>query len=96
MHRTVPIKRLDKVLNTDRGLLPEEIDARLKQYGHNDIMEVSSSAWLPLLLDTARDPMLWFLLATAVLFMFLGDWTEAVTLLVAAIPLIGMDLYLHR
>jgi len=96
MHRSVPIARLGNVLNTERGLQREEVNARRNQYGQNDIVEVSTAGWLLLLRDTARDPMLWFLLGTAVLFLFLGDRVEAITLLVAIIPLIGMDLYLHR
>lgn len=96
MHRTVPIVRLDDILNSERGLTQEEVDARLKQYGRNDIVEAPASNRWTLLLDTARDPMLWFLLGMAVLFIFLGDTIEAAILFVAVIPLIGMDLYLHR
>ena len=96
MHRTVPIVRLDDILNSERGLTQEEVDARLKQYGRNDIVEAPASNRWTLLLDTARDPMLWFLLGMAILFIFLGDTIEAAILFVAVIPLIGMDLYLHR
>lgn len=96
MYRAVPIERIGSVLNSRRGLLSAEVHTRLKQYGSNNIAEVPPSTWLTLLRDTASDPMLWFLLATAVLFLFLGDTTEAITMLVAIIPLIGMDLYLHR
>lgn len=39
MHRTVPIVRLDDILNSERGLTQEEVDARLNQYGRNDIVE---------------------------------------------------------
>lgn len=96
MHRTVPLNRLDEVLNNERGLTQAQVDARRIQYGANDIIEVATTGWFVLWWDTARDPMLWFLLATAVLFFFLGNNTEAVILLVAILPLIGMDLYLHR
>jgi len=96
MHRFVPLVRLADVVNSERGLTQAEVTARLSQYGRNDIVEVITSGWVPLLRDTARDPMLWFLFGTAVLFLFLGDRVEAITLLVAIIPLIGMDLYLHR
>jgi Ca2+-transporting ATPase len=96
MHRTVPIARLDDILNSERSLTQEEVDARLNQYGRNDIVEVPTSSRWALLLDTAKDPMLWFLLGIATLFIFLGDRVEAAILFVAAVPLIGMDLYLHR
>jgi len=96
MHRNVPIDRLADVLNSERGLQQEEATARLKQYGHNDIAEASTSTWLTLLYDTARDPMLWFLLGTSILFIFLGDKIEALVMLAAVIPFVGMDMYLHR
>jgi len=32
---------------------------------------------LELAIDTARDPMLWFLVGTAALYGALGDWAEA-------------------
>jgi len=96
VHRNVPIKRLDGLLGTERGLEQAEIDSRRYTYGTNDILHVSEAGWLTLLWETARDPMLWFLLATAVLFFLLGNNTEAIILLIAILPLIGMDLYLHR
>jgi len=96
MPRSVPAARLEAVLNSERGLTQAEVAARRQRYGRNDILDAPRSGWLPLLKDTASDPMLWFLLATALLFAFLGDRVEAATLLVAMVPLIGMDLYLHR
>lgn len=40
--------------------------------------------------------MLWFLLGTSALFAVVGEFTEAFILLVALIPFLGMDAYLHR
>jgi Ca2+-transporting ATPase len=40
--------------------------------------------------------MLWFLLGTSVLFGVVGQFREAAILLVALVPLVGMDAYLHR
>jgi len=96
MHRSVPIIRLGGILKGNRGLTREEVNAHLNQYGRNDIVEAPTSNRWALLLETARDPMLWFLFGMAILFIFLGDTIEAAILFVAAIPLIGMDLYLHR
>ena len=56
----------------------------------------AASGWLVVARDTARDPMLWFLVLTAGLFGLLGQVTESLTLLVAMAPLLGMDAYLHR
>jgi Ca2+-transporting ATPase len=40
--------------------------------------------------------MVWFLLATALLFLWLGDFVEAAVLAAALVPIGGMDAYLHR
>lgn len=40
--------------------------------------------------------MLWFLLGTSSLFLLVGELTEAIILLIALIPFLGMDAYLHR
>jgi Ca2+-transporting ATPase len=40
--------------------------------------------------------MLWFFAGVGVLYLLIGQRTEAVTLLVAILPLLGMDFYLHR
>ena len=40
--------------------------------------------------------MLWFLLGTSGLFAVLGQWSESAVLLIALLPLLGMDAYLHQ
>ena len=40
--------------------------------------------------------MVWFLVVIALLFAALGDYTEAVVLGLALLPIAGMDAYLHR
>lgn len=68
MQRPVPISRLQDVLNTDRGLTADEVAARRHQYGPNDILEARPDGWRLLLRDTTKDPMLWFLIGTSLLF----------------------------
>ena len=46
--------------------------------------------------DTAKDPMLWFLAGTSALYAAVGQGVEALTLVVAILPLAGMDVVLHR
>jgi Ca2+-transporting ATPase len=84
------------LLLSDRGLTAEELAARRSLFGFNDIVETPPARWRDLIRDTARDPMIWFLLATSLLFAFLGEYTEALILLLALVPLAGMDAYLHR
>lgn len=79
-----------------RGLTTTEVIARRERFGSNDIVVAAPSGWRDVARDTARDPMIWFLAATASLFAWLGDYVEASILAAALVPIIGMDTYLHR
>jgi Ca2+-transporting ATPase len=94
--RPLPLDRVGGLFDPGRGLTPGEIEERRRRHGFNDIAEVPARAFLDLVRDTAGDPMIWFLALTGVLYAFLGQVAEAVTLLLAMIPLIGMDAFLHR
>jgi len=96
MHRTVPLQRLQGLAAPELGLSGAEAAARRAQYGANLIVETPGAGWLPLLRETGKDPMLWFLLGTSVLFAVVGEHTEALILLLAMIPFFGMDAFLHR
>lgn len=94
MQRYIPMQRLQGISN--QGLSSAEAALRTEQYGPNDIIETSHSVVLVALRDTLRDPMLWFLIVTSILFLALGELVESLVLLAAIVPLIGMDFYLHR
>ncbi len=96
MLRRVPLDRLDNLDSPQAGLRSEQVETRRQQYGDNEILEKPPSGWLDLIRDTLKDPMLWFLLGTSGLFMVVGEWIDAVILLIALIPFLGMDFYLHR
>ena len=96
MHAKIPSDRLQGLLGTDAGLSEAEAALRRARHGRNDIVEAAPPNWWMLARETLRDPMLWFLLGTAALFAWLGDRVEATILLVALVPLVGMDAYLHR
>ena len=93
--RSVPPERLGLLPTGEQGLGAAEVAARRLQ-GFNDIMAPAASGWRVVARDTLRDPMLWFLLLTAGLFGLLGQAAESLTLLLALVPLLGMDAYLHR
>ncbi|MCG3151972.1 MAG: Potassium-transporting ATPase ATP-binding subunit [bacterium] len=76
------------------GLTSDEASARLLRYGPNAIVESVATPWKDSLKAALRDPMLWFLAATALLYFLIGDQREAIILLVAFIPIIFMDLLL--
>lgn len=78
------------------GMSSVQVEAQRGAFGWNDIVPQTKSNWLTIARDTARDPMLWFLALTAGLFALLGQISESLTLLLAMVPLLGMDAYLHR
>jgi len=95
-HRPIPSDRLEGLASADAALTPESAAARLERFGYNDIVEAPRHHWTDLARDTARDPMIWFLVGVGLLFAVIGDYTEALVLAAALLPLVGMDAYLHR
>jgi len=94
--RPLPLARVAGLFDPERGLGASEVEERRRRHGYNDIAEAQTRAWLDLLRDTISDPMIAFLAATGTLYALLGQITEAVTLLLAIVPLAGMDAFLHR
>lgn len=95
-HRKVPLERLEHLWDSDLSLTTEQANERRAQFGTNDIVESATHPWWSLIQDTAKDPMLWFFAGTSAIYAFVGQQTEALTLLAAILPLLGMDVYLHR
>lgn len=96
MRRALPLNRLPDSNVLDKGLNSEEVAERLRTYGPNRIVEATAGGWTAVLVDTVRDPMLWFLLGTSALFTIVGEYVEAAILLAALVPFFGMDAFLHR
>lgn len=101
MRRPLPLDRLHdpsdsdaRLTAADAGLTTAEARARRARYGDNAIVERRRRRWRDLALDTARDPMIWFLAGTSALYGSTGQRLEALTLLAAIVPLIGMDVFL--
>ncbi len=82
--------------SSSSGLAEDAISPRRARYGPNDIVEAVESPWWELLRDTARDPMIWLLAGTGIVYAILGETGEALTMFVSIAPLVGMDLFLHR
>jgi len=96
MRLPVPRSRLPEAPDSTDGLREAEVAERRQRYGPNDILEERKHTWTELARDTARDPMIWFLVSTSLLYLFLGQPVEGGTLLAAIVPLAGMDAWLHR
>ncbi|MCW8141908.1 MAG: cation-transporting P-type ATPase, partial [Planctomycetota bacterium] len=95
MARLVSLERVGP-LSPDEGLGDADVAARRARWGTNELLQVPGRSWADVARDTARDPMLWFLVATGAVYAALGEVVEALTLLGAAGPLVAMDSYLHR
>ncbi len=96
MNRSAPVERLHGLWSNKSGLDAAQVVERRAAFGPNTIVAESSSGWMEIVRSTVSDPMIWFLIGTAVLFIWLGDFTEAAVLGAALIPIVGMDAYLHR
>ncbi len=94
--RRIPLDQLPPGVGGHLGLSSEQVTAQRLSCGDNDIVPHTTSGWVGVARDTARDPMLWFLVCSAGLFALLGQFTESLVLLLAMVPLLGMDAYLHR
>lgn len=94
--RAIPTGRLAGGGRWRDGLSTSQALAASRRFGANDILAPQTAGWRAIARDTARDPMIWFLLATSALSGLLGRTGEALTLLAALLPLLGMDAYLHR
>lgn len=96
MQRSVPAARLAGLIDDFRGLSRTEAEERRDRFGSNDIVEALPGGWREVLLATIRDPMIWFLAGTSALFSIVGDYGEAIIMVIAIGPLVGMDAFLHR
>lgn len=95
MFRTLPVDRINASLSPDWTLNDSQVIESREKYGPNNIGEKRSRFWWSLAKDTILDPMIWFLLIASILFALLEKYSEATILLLAIIPISGMDAFLH-
>lgn len=60
MKKTIPLK--EALLIHSPGLSAEVAAQKLKRLGKNEILEDNSNSYWELIIDTLKDPMIWFLL----------------------------------
>ncbi|HXV40169.1 MAG TPA: cation-transporting P-type ATPase [Steroidobacteraceae bacterium] len=80
----------------ERGLAADQVAERRARFGANAIVEEARGPWRELARETARDPMIWFLIGIGILYALIGEPDQALVLIGAIVPLIGMDAWLHR
>lgn len=90
------LERLPLLPVAEGGLQAAVVEALRARFGDNRIVEPPRHRFWHALRDAAGDPMLWFLLVVSALFFATGETVEAAVLLLAILPLLGMDAFLHR
>jgi Ca2+-transporting ATPase len=93
--RKISFETLRLLSDESIGLTDIQVNSQRKTYGENKVVEAVSNLWAELVIETFKDPMIWFLLVIGIIFIFVGNITEAFTLLVAIIPLVFMDAILN-
>ena len=78
-----------------RGLTTEEARARLAKYGPNRLVARDRVGWLKEVAALALDPMALMLLAAGAVYLALGETRDAVVMLIALVPVIGVDVFLE-
>jgi Ca2+-transporting ATPase len=79
----------------ERGLTAAEARGRLARYGPNRLVARDRAAWLEDIASLVLDPMAIMLLVAAGVYFALGDRRDAVVMLVALVPVVGVDVFLE-
>jgi len=82
------------VATPNNGLTSAEVKLRLVQFGPNAFAHEVRFAKLTQLLRTLADPMSLMLLMVGVVYLALGDTQDGVIVLVALLPVVGVDVFL--
>jgi len=78
-----------------KGLSAAEARERLLKFGPNLLAGTQARPWLREVLLTIADPMVLMLTGAAVFYLILGNRADAAVLLVAAVPLLAVDVLLE-
>jgi Mg2+-importing ATPase len=76
---------LDQLKSNPQGLSNQEAKQRLMQYGTNSLKQKRQSTTIILLLNQFKSPIILILMAAAILSGFLGDFLDAVVILVIVV-----------
>lgn len=75
------------------GLSDEELKISRAKYGYNQADNIKKRAWHIILLDILKEPMLLLLIAVAVIYVIVGNYSEAIFMLGAIIAVSGISFY---
>ncbi|MCC7445673.1 MAG: cation-translocating P-type ATPase [Saprospiraceae bacterium] len=75
------------------GLTEDELKISRSQFGYNQMENSKKNTWLLMLLGILKEPMLLLLIAVAVIYIIVGNYSEAVFMLGAIIAVTGISFY---
>src|SRR5690606_20514150 len=75
------------------GLSEEELKISRSKYGYNRADNIQPNAWYSMLLDIMKEPMLLLLIAVSVIYLIVGNYSEAIFMMGAIIAVSGISFY---
>lgn len=75
------------------GLTSEEVNISRIKHGYNQANTAQKSTWYVLLFDILKEPMLLLLIAVSIIYLIVGNYSEAVFMLGAIIVVSGISFY---
>lgn len=75
------------------GLSEEELKTSRDKFGYNQATELKKSAWYTMLLDILKEPMLLLLITVTIIYVIVGNYSEALFMLGAIVAVSGISFY---
>lgn len=75
------------------GLSGQELNNSRAKYGHNLAANINKRNWYELLLDILKEPMLILLIAVAIIYVIVGNYSEAIFMVGAIFAVSGISFY---
>jgi len=76
-----------------KGLNEEEMKASRQRYGYNRLEAVRKNTWLDLLIGILKEPMLILLIIISIIYVIVGDYSEAAFMFVAIVAVTAISFY---
>ncbi|WP_237241990.1 HAD-IC family P-type ATPase [Sphingobacterium sp. B29] len=76
-----------------KGLSTTEVNASRAKYGWNQLSDNHKSTWFELLVDILKEPMLILLIIISIIYVFVGNYGEAVFMFVAIVAVTAISFY---
>src|SRR5690606_6624504 len=75
------------------GLSEEELNQSRNKHGYNQTTELKKGAWFTMIFDILKEPMLLLLIAVSVIYIIVGNYSEALFMLGAIVLVSGISFY---